>query len=852
MSSYTSEKIYDSEGHGRYMQVTGTQTTNGSSANTSTINWTLTVAGNASSNYDTGATYLWIAGVERYYKARTSWSSNVFPAKAGSVSGSFTLSHKDDGTIDPIEVKFKTAIFIGEWNSTTKTGTWTLDKINRYFTSTPTVTLSSVTETKIVLNWSTSETCSAISWSGGGSKVTTTGVPGTSGTVTFENLSANTTYNIYGAFTRSDSGLASNSATISPKTYDYPYITKVETTNLTIGGTQKFTLYNPLGRTVVVKMYTTGGTLLGTANSTATTSASLTPVALDLYKSIPNSQSANCYYSAVCSNPSSTKNTSTGYTYKITGNEKPTLNIDKVLTYDSVTSVTSVTGQTAAGGWLVQGLSKLKVAITEAGSVSNKTDGSSISKYEVTFAGSTKTLSVGSTGQTWDTFNGTGSQTITVKVTDSRQLSTSYTKTVNFVAYRPPTISASGSRIANLTTPDMDTINLAVNYSGADVNGSNGVKVRWSGAGRSGYFTGSDTDFDSVETGTKTATLEELANNQSYAFSITITDKFNKSTTVSTEVPIGEPIMFIDTGLDGVGVNCLPEGKGLYVGNNLRVNGKRQMQRFTMDLSGLSTSTFYPVIFDKTDEMIECEVYSRVEICNDPWNQNSIRFSLKSRGWSDTPFALIIKSYANYSNSEITIGCIGTGNTVGNNAIWLRGGLKYHFFANIGARLEDGGFNSGGSEPEIFTTGSNYEGGTNTRVSVMFRPQSTISSGAYFYGNLKTSGNLTVSGTTTSTGKITSNASIEATGGAISASTSLFANGGYLYSVANGKTIQIGSQNSRWCHYDTSAPAHYFNKKIAVTGTITKGSGYNLNVPAVFIQSGQPSASQTGDIWFVT
>lgn len=48
----------------------------------------------------------------------------------------------------------------------------------------------------------------------------------------------------------------------------------------------------------------------------------------------------------------------------------------------------------------MQSLSKLKVAITEAASTANSNDGSTISKYEVTFAGTTKTLSVGTTGGT--------------------------------------------------------------------------------------------------------------------------------------------------------------------------------------------------------------------------------------------------------------------------------------------------------------------------------------------------------------------------------------------------------------------------------------------------------------------
>ena len=69
----------------------------------------------------------------------------------------------------------------------------------------------------------------------------------------------------------------------------------------------------------------------------------------------------------------------------------------------------------------------------------------------------------------------------------------------------------------------------------------------------------------------------------------------------------------------------------------------------------------------------------------------------------------------------------------------------------------------------------------------------------------------------------------------------------------NGKTTQIGSQNSGFTHYVTDATnGHWFNKTTYVQGALYKGSSYNQDVPAVFIQSGTPTATQTGDIWFVT
>lgn len=81
---------------------------------------------------------------------------------------------------------------------------------------------------------------------------------------------------------------------------------------------------------------------------------------------------------------------------------------------------------------------------------------------------------------------------------------------------------------------------------------------------------------------------------------------------------------------------------------------------------------------------------------------------------------------------------------------------------------------------------------------------------------------------------------------------SILACDGYLYSIYNGKNITIGSLNGSHCNYSTTAPDHLFNKSVYVQGSLYKGSSYNQNVPAVFIQSSTPTATQTGDIWFVT
>lgn len=87
--------------------------------------------------------------------------------------------------------------------------------------------------------------------------------------------------------------------------------------------------------------------------------------------------------------------------------------------------------------------------------------------------------------------------------------------------------------------------------------------------------------------------------------------------------------------------------------------------------------------------------------------------------------------------------------------------------------------------------------------------------------------------------------------GALTVTGGLSISNGAMTSTYNGKYVIIGCQNSMYCHYQTdSTYGHWFNKSTYVAGSLYKGSNYNLNVPAVFIQSSQPTASQVGDIWF--
>ena len=123
-STYT---LKSSSYDGRYLELTCTQTQNVAD-NTSTIKWTLKATGGSSSYYTTGPTTVKINNEQVYYKARVSYSSKSFPAATGSTSGSVVVKHNNDGSLS-IPVSLTTAIYTA--STSTKSGTWTLDKIAR-------------------------------------------------------------------------------------------------------------------------------------------------------------------------------------------------------------------------------------------------------------------------------------------------------------------------------------------------------------------------------------------------------------------------------------------------------------------------------------------------------------------------------------------------------------------------------------------------------------------------------------------------------------------------------------------------------------------------------------------------
>lgn len=162
-------------------------------------------------------------------------------------------------------------------------------------------------------------------------------------------------------------------------------------------------------------------------------------------------------------------------------------------------------------------------------------------------------------------------------------------------------------------------------------------------------------------------------------------------------------------------------------------------KQFIINLESYPDTSFYPIVFSASDKRLHCYIHSNNRGGSHDWNQNTIEFLLEAKGWSDKPKRLTILNYGVYDSGELTIGCIGYGTENGVVGVWLRGGSSYWINANRTPNLKTSDYTSGN---EKFTVGTNYDGGTNAKVNILFTPQSTIKSGGYVTNDWTVSGNV--------------------------------------------------------------------------------------------------------------
>ena len=144
----------------------------------------------------------------------------------------------------------------------------------------------------------------------------------------------------------------------------------------------------------------------------------------------------------------------------------------------------------------------------------------------------------------------------------------------------------------------------------------------------------------------------------------------------------------------------------------------RLRKKYAVDLTSLSSSNFYPVVFSSNYTELDCEIHSPSGLSSAAYNQNHIHYLLTAQGWSDTRKRFVILSQGNFSNDEITIGAVGYGLREGMTCVWLRGGRSYDFVSNRIPTLKTADYTYG---DEVYTVGTALSGGANQNVTVVWQ-----------------------------------------------------------------------------------------------------------------------------------
>lgn len=264
----------------------------------------------------------------------------------------------------------------------------------------------------------------------------------------------------------------------------------------------------------------------------------------DLASKIPNTTSGTVTIRCITKNGSTTVGTKTVLlTAKVPSSVVPTIS--------SVAVEEATSGLAAQFGALVQGKSKVKTTITAAGA-----KGSTITTYSATYQGKTYTAG------TWtsDVIKSAGTQTMTVKVKDSRgRWSAVTTKTFTSLAYEPPTITKLRAyRVNAAGVGDEQGQFAAVEYTYAvsSLGGKNtaSMKVEFKLSTAATYAEADVLTTSTALTGSRTVVSSgEFSTDNQFDFKLTLVDWFGATSTYTTVLPSGAVIM--DLKADGLGIS---------------------------------------------------------------------------------------------------------------------------------------------------------------------------------------------------------------------------------------------------------------------------------------------------------
>lgn len=334
------------------------------------------------------------------------------------------IQHNNDGTASSSFSGSFWSYFFG-----TKSGSisFTLPTIPRYAKITS-FSVSVLSETSVKYSWSADSTCD-YAWYSTDNGSTWKGLPNNN---TITGLNPNTSYNFKLRVRRASSQLLTSSSTVNKTTYQYPYVSAVGKTDLTIGEEQTLTLYNPLSRSVNVYMKKDNESGLEFYNgSTSGTTIKFTPDSELLYNSIPNNPSGNAIYYCVYSNQ---KVSTKSGTYKVDVNtNKPTFE-----NFEYSTDFETLTGNTNT---IIDNKTTTKITINNL----NKAiplNGSSIAKYRFECGSAIPVEIEESESDIIANIINCNDAILKITAIDSRGLETTLNKNVeNYILYSQPIFS---------------------------------------------------------------------------------------------------------------------------------------------------------------------------------------------------------------------------------------------------------------------------------------------------------------------------------------------------------------------------------------------------------------------------
>lgn len=416
---------------GRYLKLTVVEESYSIANNTSKVRWTLESIGGSVSYYSIYNCSVVVNGKTVYNSGNTSWNSYKFPAATGSTSGTITVDHKADGSASPISFTLHGRVYYsGDDN---KSGSLNLTKIPRY--TTVSQSIRETGDNYFIMNWSTTDkrdwtqySLNNGSWIDAGDTVAS---DGKSGYYRINGLFPNTSYNIKTRCKRQDSQLWSETGNITVKTLSSPYISALSDFN--IGSSLACTIYNPKGRSLILKLLTSSGTEI--LSRTTSVNGTYTFVMTDsentaLYNAIPNDPSGQFRISVNCADLSTTNysNSNVGWKtfYAIESVCSPELDISAV---DCNAKSLKLTGDANA---LIKYVSNVLTEITASGkkgaSIKNIliqcSDGQSSS-----FTASSQTVTKSTT------FNSVEGAVFSCVVVDSRGFTKSTSIALNILDY---------------------------------------------------------------------------------------------------------------------------------------------------------------------------------------------------------------------------------------------------------------------------------------------------------------------------------------------------------------------------------------------------------------------------------